>query len=148
MSWFWFRIFSVRSLVYLHKKHRQVVICQKWIPSFHRNNLRTKTEKFFVRFFRFSAETFQSSSYLLAGNSVGTALWVSTVINWEKGRFFFILDDEFKNFGLLAKTIDMFVIGTFWGKKLTCFSFFLDLERTFFYKFRPKAWGKSVGTAL
>ena len=52
LSCFWFRIFSVRSLVYLQKKHRKFVSCQKWIPSLHRNNLRKKNWKFSSAFFQ------------------------------------------------------------------------------------------------
>ena len=44
LSWFWVRMFSVRSSVYL-QKYRQFVISQKWIPSLHRNDLRTKNWK-------------------------------------------------------------------------------------------------------
>ena len=51
LSCFWFRIFSVRSLVYLQEKHRQFVSCQKWIPSLHRNNLRTRNWNFSRAFF-------------------------------------------------------------------------------------------------
>ena len=71
LSCFWFRIFSVRSLVYLQKKHRQFVICQKWIPSLHRNNLRTKKLKnFSCDFSDFRRNQFKIlSNYLVANLS-------------------------------------------------------------------------------
>ena len=61
---------------------------------------------------------------------------------------------ELKKFGPLAKKLASFIktafyysTGTIWGNKLTCFSFFWNLDGIFF-QFWLITWGKSFGTAL
>ena len=49
--------------------------------------------------------------------------------------------------GRFVETAFYFSTVTFWGKKLTCFSFF-GAWMDFFKKIRPKTLGKSVRTAL
>ena len=59
---------------------------------------------------------------------------------------FWALGNE--NIGMFVKTEFYPFTETFFEeKKLTCFTFFWSLNRLF-YQFRPKTWGKSVGTAL
>ena len=62
LSCFWFRNFSVRSLVYRQKNIGNLSFVKSEFHPFIGIIWWQKTVKFVVRFFRFSAETFQNSS--------------------------------------------------------------------------------------
>ena len=174
LSCFWFRIFSVRSfsvrlivcLVFdfgfkrevsglSAKKQRQFVICQKWIPSLYRKNLRTKNWNFSRSFFQIfggNISKFQLITWWhLCRNCLESVQSNHLGKKWKIFFSFWMMSWKFLDFwqknGTSVKTAFYYSTGTFWGNKLTCFSFFWNLNRIFFQIWLI-TWGKFFGTAL
>ena len=132
-------------------------VCQNWILSLHRNFFWGKENQISSLFFLILGEIFSKFQLITWGHLCRNCL-VSVQMNHLGKKvvdnFFFFCDDEPKKFGLWAqKTAGLLKLHStspqeHFEERSWHVLVFFGLERTFFYKFRPKTSGKSLGTAL
>ena len=152
---FCFWIFSVKFLGSRQGKHRHV--CQNWILSLQRKFFEEKkTENFLFVFFLDFGETFSKFQLITWGNLCRNCL-VSVQMNHlgkKLHNFFSSVMMSRKNSELwhkkTARLLKLHSTSTqeHFEERSWHVLVFFGAWVDFFYKFRPKTWGKSVGTPL